>query len=160
MFGYSAIPVINQKNAPAIWESSFATFPPQFILGRILIDTDNGAIYLDGSSSRTLLIAGNLGSIENGNATNVSSTPGVTKINLGGNLDSPTAIDLDTHDIFFNGSATNFVINPDGTISDDNSSTTYLPSVVAPLAAVVPTNTIEFYDFTTNKFYRVLCERI
>ncbi len=158
-FGIQNLGVINQKDAPAIWESDLVDFPANFVKGRILIDTFFGGIYLDTTTTRVQIQAGGNGTInyQNGVETFGLTNPTTSNVGLGGSLVRNTDINLDTNKISFIGSNTNFVINDTGVISD-NFGNIYFPAIIDPTTLSVPNTSIIFTNAITGDLLRVLAE--
>jgi len=170
-FGLQNLGVINQKNAPAIWQSNEVDFPTSFVIGRILIASDNGSIWIDTTtSSRKQIVAGNIASFETGNGINVEVIPGdpsVTKFNLGGELVEDTLIDnVVNGKVLTIGDATNFTrVNVAGQlvakygIMPGPTPLAPIVNVVASVA-VVPDSYIETFFSANGKYYRILAQEM
>jgi hypothetical protein len=147
MFGVDNIGVINQRNAPAIWESALNQFPQNFIKGRILIDNIYGGIYLDTSNSRIQIQSSNSGDLTFTNGLNSSAlSPTTTDVNLGGELTKDTDIFQNGSTLTFNGSQTNSVILGSGAIFDQTSEKYYYPMAVESGTPVIPNCIIIFQN--------------
>jgi hypothetical protein len=161
MFGYSAIPVINQKNAPAIWESNFVDFPANFISGRILIATDTGAIYLDLPASRIALQAGSMGTFEALNGLSKNTTSFSTEVVLGGSLvGGDTVIDINGNKLRFIGLTHEQQIDADGIISDAGTVADYMPILTSGVSVIVPNATLSILDLRTGDTYNVAAHKV
>lgn len=121
MFGLQNLGVINQKNAPAIWESAELDFPTNFVKGRILINTNNGAIYIDTETTRVQIQGGNSGDVEFRNGLEVVSATNFDKtVTLGGSLINTTILDLNGNSFIFSGALVDTKLNTDGRLLVDN----------------------------------------
>jgi hypothetical protein len=162
MFGYSAIPVINQKNAPAIWESDFVDFPANFIAGRILIATDNGAIYLDLTSSRIALQAGAMGTFTATNGLEINnSTPFATEIGLGGQMFGDKTINTSTNTLSFIGNLLQEnQFDTDGVFKNTNTGKDYMPLSEIPFRVIFENCLLEIQDTRTNQIYKVAAHKV
>lgn len=160
-FGVDNLGVINQKDAPAIWESDVVDFPANFVKGRILIDTTFGGIYLDTTTTRVQIQAGGSGAINysNGIETFGLTTPTTSNVGLGGSLVRNTNIDLSTGQLKFIGLITSTLFNPSGSIEDFNSSRKYYPATEANISAIVPDRILNFRDTITGDNFQVLCKK-
>lgn len=160
-FGLQNLGVINQRQSPAIWQSDFADFPINFIEGRILIDTFQGGIYLDTSSSRVQIQASGAGLINysNGVQTYGITTPTTQNVGLGGTIDVPTQIIMnDTLD--FSGSFTTFTLTSDGAAQDGQTGNLYFPVEPSALTGVVPDTLLIFINPLNGDSYKVLAELV
>lgn len=151
-FGFGGSFVVNQKNAPAIWESDINDFPDDLLPGRILINTTNGAIYLDGVSTRVIISNGS-NTFLNG-LTSLGGTATNRNIGFGGSINQDTVITVDT--------GKNFSVTEDGA----NTAVQYLaggmvdadtgkPYVVVDLrsGSIVPNTVIAIYNPIDGKEY-------
>lgn len=157
-FGISNVGVINQQNAPAIWESEFADFPTNYVLGRILIATDGigteeQGIYIDGTSSRTQITNGLISAI-NGLTENTS------EIKLGGTLAEDTTIEVQSYKLQFGGNVYGTEVTTDGYIRDTGSSLAY--SIIGPngTTPVIPNTSIIFLDPRDGTTYLVAVQQL
>lgn len=158
MFGIDNTGVINQKQSPAIWQSDIADFPANYILGRILIDTFQGGIYIDTASTR-LQISNGSNTFING-ITNYGGIPTNSNIGLGGEMTYNTQIYLNGQELIIEGAYNSLNIDSDGNLSNPNQDSYYLPVQVVSLSGVVPTNTIIFYNPFDGHNYAVLAQQI
>ena len=160
-FGLQNLGVINQKDAPAIWESDVADFPTTFVKGRILIDTFQGGIYLDTSTTRIQIQASGSGAINyaNGVETFGSATPTTSNVGLGGSLTRDTNIDITIKRLFLQGTDTTIIFNTQGAILDDSNTSVYLSAVDSPLIPVVPNCVLAFFDRVTGLQYNIQAYR-
>jgi hypothetical protein len=162
MFGIDNVGVINQRNAPAIWQSIQNDFPINFVPGRILIASDNGSIWIDiTTSTRKQIVAGNIASFENGSGITAEIIPGdpsVTKFNLGGDLNQSTTININGNALNFEGNAESVIINADGYIDTQNIGI-YMPITEQTIVPLVPNVIIEFTDGINGINYQVLARK-
>lgn len=156
MFGVDNTGVINQRQSPAIWQSDIADFPPNYILGRILIDSFFGGIYIDTASTR-LQISNGSKNFTNGIA-NYGGIPTNNNIGLGGDMSIDTEINMLAQTISFIGSIYTTVIKSEGYLFDDSNGWA-IPSMDEGTFGPVDANTvISFYNPATGKFYDVLAK--
>lgn len=146
MFGVDNTGVINQRQSPAIWQSDIADFPPNYILGRILIDTFQGGIYIDTASTR-LQISNGSKNFVNG-VTSFGGIPTSQNIGLGGDMLYDTEINMNGGSLLFNGSNNSLTIDSQGNLSNQTEGSYYLPVMVIGLTSIIPTNVLLF----TNPF--------
>jgi len=155
-FGLQNLGVINQKDAPAIWESSVANFPANFVKGRILIDNVYGGIYLDTTTTRIQIQAQNNGNVTFVNGlTSQTLTPNSTQISLEGYLINETHIALDSFAFYFDGSVKATYVNPNGYLVDDSSGWILPAMDTDTLGAITPNIKLLFVNPATNKVYEV-----
>jgi len=154
MFGIDNTGVINQRQSPAIWQSDIADFPANYILGRILIDTFQGGIYIDTASSR-MQISNGANNFVNG-LSNIGGSPGTNNVGLGGELLDDTNILLDGHTITFYGSTQATVMRASGFFRNDSTGWALPAMDTDPLGAIVPNCKLLFFDPGTTKVYEVL----
>lgn len=104
-FGVQNLGVIDQRGTPAIWQSDLADFPNNYILGRILIATDNGyGIYLDTDTTRIPIVDSYSGVITADNGLNYNnSIPSNKVISLGGVLLNDTTVNTMGNELNFYG---------------------------------------------------------
>lgn len=158
-FGVSNLGVINQRQAPAIWESDFADFPANFIAGRILIalDAGNAGIYIDGVGERYQIANGKINFL-NGLGTVGFQTPTTQTIGLGGELIQETTLDVSQFILRFNGAANETIINNDGLIVINGH---FVPSMVVNSYNPISANAVlNFINEDTGAIYRVLAEEV
>jgi len=154
MFGIDNTGVINQRQSPAIWQSDIADFPANYILGRILIDTFQGGIYIDTASSR-MQISNGANNFENG-ISNTGGIPGTNNVALGGQLVDNTNILLNDKTLTFEGANNNIIINNNGDlISTGIGNGQFLPAAEVTLEVVVPNITLYFYNTNSAVVYKV-----
>jgi hypothetical protein len=160
MFGIDNVGVINQRNAPAIWESNFADFPTNTIKGRFLLALDTITLYVDlvtgnNPTNRAIVASGLIG---DGSGTTINNTgTGDYSVDLGGYLNAETTIYVNGYNINFQGSDESVFINADGYLSTDNLGT-YMPVTEQPFFALIPDAVLEFTDGLTNIQYQVLAK--
>lgn len=156
-FGIQNLGVINQKDAPAIWESDAVDFPANFVKGRILIDTFFGGIYLDTSTTRVQIQANGSGTINylNGITTLGLVIPTTSNVGLGGSLDNSTTININGNDLNFQGNAESVIINADGYLDTQNIGI-YMPITEQTIVPLVPNVILEFTDGINGIVYQVL----
>jgi hypothetical protein len=154
MFGIDNTGVINQRQSPAIWQSDIADFPANYILGRILIDTFQGGIYIDTASTR-LQISNGSNTFVNG-IKSYGGIPTNQNIGLGGDMVQDTTILLQGFVIDFTGTQTNFSISSTGVISSDLG--TYLPISDIGLTGLIPNTTLQFKNVETGDVYYVAAQ--
>jgi hypothetical protein len=116
--------VLNQKNAPAIYEDIFANRPAAGFSGRIFISTDTSQIFVDNGSSWVLIANTGIGSTgnlqvvtTNGNTTNAgivinsgglsTNTAQITALNQAGGVLFTDGSGNLAQDVNFNWDATN-----------------------------------------------------
>lgn len=157
MFGIDNTGVINQRQSPAIWQSDLGDFPPNFILGRILIDNVYGGIYLDTSSTRIQIQSANSGSLTFVNGIeSIATTPTSTEVTLGGSLINDTIIDITPNTLEFAGINTSAILQTSGYILD-GASGNYYPNIdVKNIDVIVPNKLLEFFNPKNNVSYQVL----
>jgi hypothetical protein len=154
MFGVDNTGVINQRQSPAIWQSDIANFPANYILGRILIDTFQGGIYIDTANTRMQISSGANNYI-NG-LSNFGGSPGTNNVGLGGGLDQNTYIQLDGRVLTFEGANNNIIINDNGDlISTGTGNGQFLPAAEVTLQVVVPNTTLYFFNTNSGVVYKV-----
>jgi hypothetical protein len=161
MFGIDNVGVINQRNAPAIWTSPIADFPPNNIQGRLLLATDTVTLYVDlingtgGVTNRAIIASGLIG---DGNGTTINNIgTGDYSVDLGGYLNAETTISVNGYNLNLQGSDESVFINADGYLSSDNLGT-YMPVTEQPFFALIPDAVLEFTDGLTNIQYQVLAK--
>jgi hypothetical protein len=161
MFGIDNVGVINQRNAPAIWTSPIADFPPNNIQGRLLLATDTVTLYVDlingtgGVTNRAIIASGLIG---NGSGTTINNIgTGDYFVDLGGALQSDVNIDFDGRQMTFQGQVELVNINIDGYLQS-GSSGTYMPATEQPFFALIPDAVLEFTDGVTSTQYQVLAK--
>ena len=161
-FGIQNLGVINQKDAPAIWESDAVDFPANFVKGRILIDTFQGGIYLDTSTTRVQIQAGGSGAIlyQNGVETFGLTTPTSTNVGLGGSLVRNTIIDITPNTLEFSGINTSTIFDTKGYMQDGASGNNYFTTFVDTLDVIVPNQILIFTNPVNNQPYAVLAQEI
>jgi hypothetical protein len=160
MFGVDNVGVINQRNAPAIWESSVAQFPNNNIKGRLLLATDTATLYVDlingngGMTNRAVIASGLIG---NGNGTVINNSgTGDYSVDLGGALQNNTTIDLDGRELNFIGANNTIYINDNGDLlSQGIGNGQFLPASVNSLQVVVPNTTLYFFNTNSGVVYKV-----
>jgi len=160
-FGISNVGVINQQNAPAIWNSNEIDFPSNNILGRMLIGLDTGNIFIETGADRFLIAAYDGGTDYNNGLTKTGGTePGETAtVQLGGLMFSSTDLESDGNTLRWLGFNTGINFKPDGSMTDlitDAGYTIVLPDGVP----AVPTTTITLYDPSTGNGYRFAVEPV
>jgi hypothetical protein len=160
-FGIQNLGVINQKQSPAIWQSDITDFPPNYILGRILIDTFAGGIYLDTSISRVQIQASGAGNINytNGIVNFGLTSPYTSNVGLGGALVLDSSIDVTGKSLAFVGSIATTIIAGDGSVIDDISQKLYFPTSEQNIAVIVPDKLLIFTDPISGNNYSVLCKK-
>jgi hypothetical protein len=156
MFGVDNTGVINQRQSPAIWQSDISDFPPNYILGRILIDTFAGEIWLDTSNTRVRISNGS-NTFLNG-LTSYGGSPTNTDIGLGGDLNDNTTINLNDFELNFDGAVINNKIDNFGVITNKNTETDYMP-VDEDDNVVIPNTSINIYNLRTGAFYRIAVQK-
>jgi hypothetical protein len=156
MFGIDNTGVINQRQSPAIWQSDIADFPANYILGRILIDTFFGGIYIDTASTR-LQISNGSNSFVNG-LQSYGGIPTNQNIGLGGDLNQSTTININGNALNFEGNAESVIINADGYIDTQNIGI-YMPITEQTIVPLVPNVIIEFTDGINGINYQVLARK-
>jgi len=162
MFGIDNTGVINQKNAPAIWESDFADFPANTIKGRFLLALDTITLYVDlvtsnNPSNRAIVASGLIG---DGSGTNVNFTGnGDYTVDLGGDLLAGTVIDLNGHNFEFQGATTTTKIQSDGAMLDTATTKMYFPTEEQNIAVIVADKLLVFSDPINGDTYKVLCQK-
>lgn len=160
MFGVDNVGVINQRNAPAIWESSVAQFPNNNIKGRLLLATDTITLYVDlingngGMTNRAVIASGLIG---NGNGTVINNSgTGDYSVDLGGALQNNTTIDLDGRELNFIGANNTIFINDNGDLLSQGTGTgQFLPASENTLQVVVPNTTLYFFNTNSGVVYKV-----
>lgn len=166
MFGYSAIPVINQKNAPAIWESDAGDLPQNHIKGRLLVELDNGRVLYDVADSdiydpslRILLASGGF---TNGDAITVLSVGGgVFSINLGGTMTTNSSIDTSLGSLaFIGGLLMENKFDQFGVFTNTNTGKDYMPLSEIPLSVIIADCLLEIQDTRTNQIYKVAAKKV
>jgi len=157
-FGIQNLGVINQKDAPAIWESDYVDFPLNYVKGRILIDTTTGAIYLDTNISR-LQISNGSNAFVNG-LQSYGGIPTNSNIGLGGNLDFSTVVLINGRDITFEGANNNVQIDSDGNLRNVAQGAYYFWGNVVGASVVVQDATIIFRDEQNNRNLKVAAQTI
>lgn len=162
-FGYAGNFVQNQRNALGVWISPLNAFPSDIQNGRILINSINGAVYLDVDGVRQLIQGGGSGGVSYVNGLSAISTgdPYSSSAGLGGEMLTNTVINLETNNVFlrFVGTETNFNINANGQISDQNTLGLYLPCTVNNNPVVVPDCKLIFTDVATGVEYKVAAQQ-
>jgi predicted ribosome-associated RNA-binding protein Tma20 len=158
MFGVDNTGVINQRQSPAIWQSDSADFPPNYILGRILIDSTTGQIFLDTSNSR-LQISNGSNAFVNG-LTSYGGTPTNSNIGLGGDLNYSTVINVNGSDITFEGSNNNVQIDSDGNLRNVAQGAYYFWGNVVSASVIIQDATIIFRDEQNNRNLKVAAQTI
>jgi hypothetical protein len=159
-FGIQNLGVINQKDAPAIWESDFVDFPANFVKGRILIAIDSGAIYIDLTASRLQIQAGSMASFTAANGLTKTSGSFDTEISLGGILNGETVIDLDGSELKLLGSSSITIFTSDGKILDDSTSSFYMPMKEETFAVIVPDSIIRIFDLDNGQSFQILAKKL
>jgi len=157
MFGVDNTGVINQRQSPAIWQSDIADFPANYILGRILIDTFQGGIYIDTASTR-LQISNGSNTFSNG-LQSYGGIPTNQIIGLGGDMNYNTQIDLNGNNLKIINSIAGTTFNATGTITDDNTGSIYLPAEDTNITVLVPDKILVFSNPETGDIYKVLCKK-
>jgi hypothetical protein len=159
-FGIQNLGVINQKNAPAIWESNISEFPTNNIKGRLLLSLDTATLYVDlidgnGDFTNRSIIAQGL--ISNGNGTIINTiSPGDYSVDLGGALQNNTSIDLDGRQLNFIGANNTISINDNGDlIMVGTANGQFLPAAEEPLEVLVPNVTLYFINSNSGVAYRI-----
>jgi hypothetical protein len=161
MFGVDNVGVINQRNAPAIWESSVANFPANFVKGRILIDNVYGGIYLDTTTTRIQIQAANNGNVTFLNGlTSYAPSPTSTEISLGGDLNYSTQINLNGNEILFEAANNNVQIDSDGNLKNVAQGAYYFWGNVVSASVVIQDATIIFRDEQYNRYIKVAAQII
>ncbi len=161
-FGIQNLGVINQKQAPAIWESDYADFPGNFIPGRICIalDAGNAGIYIDGTVER-FKIADGATNFTNGLKTIGLSTPTNKSIGLGGELVEDVQIGLDnTYSVFIFGSATQAGINANGHFVYNSLTQTPIACTTEQALTTITPDVVLIFDIPNVATYKVLAEKI
>jgi len=158
MFGVDNTGVINQRQSPAIWQSNIADFPANYILGRILIDTFQGGIYIDTASTRLQISNGTKNAI-NG-LQDYGGIPTNINFGLGGDLNYSTVIDVNGNDIVFGGAVDNVQIDSDGYLNCPAQSAYYLPANVVGLSPIIQNATILFIDQHNGVTLKVAAQTI
>jgi hypothetical protein len=159
MFGLQNLGVINQKNAPAIWESPLADFPTNFVKGRILIDNTNGDIYLDTTTTRHLIQNGGELAFRNG-LTKSNINPFLNVVKLGGSLDGATIIDINGNELSFIGLTNVNRFDAQGVFYNDGNSADYMPIIEDPLGAVVPNVILNVINTRDGSYYKISAEKV
>jgi len=160
MFGIDNTGVINQKNAPAIWESDFADFPANTIKGRFLLALDTITLYVDlitsnNPTNRAVVASGLIG---DGSGTTINNNgTGDYTVDLGGTLFNSANIDLNNFEINLNGLQTSTIFRADGYIEDLNNGS-YFPAVINNLTALIPDKILAFTNLATGDVYKVLAK--
>lgn len=157
MFGIDNTGVINQRQSPAIWQSDIADFPANYILGRILIDTFAGEIWLDTSTTRVRISNGS-NTFING-LTDYGGTPTNIDIGLGGNLIYNTAINFSGFDLTFDGSSISNRIDDLGVLMNVNNDVDYMP-IEEDGNLVVRNTSLNIYNTRTGDVYRVAVQKL
>jgi hypothetical protein len=157
-FGIQNLGVIDQKNAPAIWESDFADFPPNILNGRILIDITTGTIYLDLTNTRVPISNGFINPV-NGLA-DLGGSPTVRNVGLGGDLTNSTVINVNGNDITFEGSNNNVQIDSNGDLKNVAQGAYYFYGSVVGTSVIVQDVTIIFRDEQNNRNIKVAAQTI
>jgi hypothetical protein len=158
MFGVDNTGVINQRQSPAIWQSDITNFPANYILGRILIDTFQGGIYIDTASTRLQISAGN-SQFFNG-LTRYTGIPTTNNIGLGGDMNYGTQINLNGQSLLFEGATGSFRIDDNGVISDPANGESYFGTNRVELATVIPNFCLQFHDKINDEIFLVLAKRL
>jgi hypothetical protein len=160
MFGVDNVGVINQRNAPAIWESNVAQFPTNNIKGRLLLATDTITLYVDlingngGMTNRAVIASGLIG---NGNGTVINNSgTGDYTVDLGGALQNETYISLDGRSINFEGGTNTIKINNNVYLESQGLATgVFYPVTVNSIGVVVPNKTLVFFSPSSGVAYKV-----
>jgi len=156
-FGIQNLGVINQKDAPAIWESNVANFPANFVKGRILIDNVYGGIYLDTTTTRIQIQPANNGNLTFINGlTSQATSPNSTQVSLEGSLVNETHIALDSHSLYFDGSVKATYVSPYGYLVDDSTGWIVPAIDTDALGAIIPNIKLLIVNPASNKVYEVL----
>jgi hypothetical protein len=160
-FGLNKNAVINEKNTPGIWQSDFVDFPVDIQLGRILVSLSDGAIYLDTSLGRVIIVSGNSQQIFKNGITKTAVSRFGSNVELGGSLINDTDIDLATNlkNLRFIGNITNLNVTSDGYMKDENIGF-YPIMVVDRLSTVTPNCVLVFYNPATSLFYKCLAQQL
>ena len=123
MFGIDNVGVINQRNAPAIWTSPIADFPPNNIQGRLLLATDTVTLYVDlingtGGVTNRAIVASGL--INDGSGTTINNTgTGDYSVDLGGKLLNSVTIENCGFDLLVSGSNDYLIFNSAGYLTSN-----------------------------------------
>jgi hypothetical protein len=158
MFGVDNTGVINQRQSPSIWQSDSVDFPANYILGRILIDSTTGQIFLDTSNSR-LQISNGSNAFVNG-LTSYGGIPTNSNIGLGGDMNFETEINVNGQYLNIAGSNTGTTFLSNGAMYDTASEKYYFPVVVEGGAVVIPDSVMTFQDPTNGSQYLVSCRSV
>jgi hypothetical protein len=159
MFGIDNVGVINQRNAPAIWESNFADFPTNTIKGRFLLALDTITLYVDlitsnNPTNRAVVASGLIGT-GNGTIINNNGT-GDYSVDLGGELQTNTNINLNDRTLTFQGANNNIIIDEFGVLlSTGIGNGQFLPVSENTLQVVVPNTTLYFFNTNSGAVYKV-----
>jgi len=162
MFGVDNVGVINQRNAPAIWESNLGDFPLNTIKGRFLLALDTSTLYVDlitsNNPTNRAVVASGL--ISNGNATVINTiAPGEYSVDLNGSLQYDTSINLDGRTLTFEGVSNNITIDDNGNlICTGTGNGQFLPASENTLQVVVPNTTLYFFNTNSGVVYKVNAE--
>jgi hypothetical protein len=161
MFGIDNVGVINQRNAPAIWESNFADFPTNTIKGRFLLALDTITLYVDlvtgnNPTNRAVVASGLIG---DGSGTTINNTgTGDYSVDLGGDINQNTTININGNALNFEGNAESVIINADGYLDTQNIGI-YMPVTEQTIVPLVPNVIIEFTDGINGITYQVLATK-
>jgi hypothetical protein len=162
MFGIDNVGVINQRNAPAIWTSPIADFPPNNIQGRLLLATDTVTLYVDlingtgGVTNRAIIASGLIG---NGSGTTINNNGiGDYSVDLGGDLNVDTSIGMNNNFLEFTGTQQTLKILSNGSLFGNNSE--FFPIDIDSLSVIIPDTTLKFNDISNNKTYAVLAKEL
>jgi hypothetical protein len=169
MFGIDNVGVINQRNAPAIWESNVAEFPNNNIKGRLLLATDTITLYVDlingdgGMTNRAIIASGLIGY---GNGTVINNTGlGNYSVDLGGELQTNTNISLNDRTLTFEGANNTITISGNGVMTSTGidsgiHSGQFLPISAVSLQTVIPTITLYFHNTSGGQIYKINAQEI
>jgi hypothetical protein len=158
-FGIQNLGVINQQNAPAIWESNISEFPTNNIKGRLLLSLNTSELYVDlingndNFAGRSLISA----PFTNGNGTIFSDIDAPNlRIDLGGALQNNTSIDLDGRELNFVGANNTIFINDNGDLqSQGTANGQFLPATEESLEVLIPNVTLYFANSISGVVYRI-----
>jgi hypothetical protein len=160
MFGIDNVGVINQRNAPAIWTSPIADFPPNNIQGRLLLATDTVTLYVDlingtgGVTNRAIIASGLIG---NGSGTTINNIgTGDYSVDLGGTLTSDPIIGMNGFVLEFSGTTQTLQIESTGNMISPFGD--YLPANEIGLTSVIPNTTLRFKNVNNGDSYDVLAK--
>ena len=160
MFGIDNTGVINQRQSPAIWQSDIADFPPNYILGRILIDTFQGGIYIDTANDRMQISSG-ANNYVNG-VSNYGGSPGSNNVGLGGEMSQATTeLILSGNEIKIVGDGNNFTFTQEGNLLSEGVATgIVLPATETTGTTITPNVILNFINTTSGVYYAIPAEVI